>query len=819
MAFNNTAQSRDFKGISFWHSLPLAHWRFVRAERGKSISSDDVIDTGDLYRATIPFYEADDRASLEFYRGPAMVTNSRTACVGPTFQSFKIDYYPVSDLSSPELILRAEFQAYIDKLFDMREEKYLPMTAECKLINDWDSGSSEWPLTMCRIIPQVSPYQKIYDFYPRLLVNSKGPLNIPLHMRDESRTPFDEEQSYEEYLEDYLAPFAKLKAKKNGPWTKVFNDDGDEVLEATAVSTESGYGESADKVLPGRLQQTDGSYGPNRSSDVGDLHLYDYWDPTKYAAEEHEHGVRYDPYGFADVLDSIELSGWTLRLSGVGDHTPRLPRTWFIHPDHTDFFQEPNYDIIEQANTVNAVAIQLPRRWTRLIIVLLIIFVHFITLTITVISFALHTESSMLGEPWQAVSQVLSPETERLIQEGAKGASMADRHVKEWAKATGRNVGFYSVIQHHEDQEAKIQKRETSGKPLTATMRSVVFKGVKQVALEDRPKPTIQDPTDIIAKVKYTALCGSELHVFRGHQPSGTGFIMGHEFTGVVDEVGSAITKLQPGDAIVSPFTVSCGECFFCKHGFSSRCDKSLLFGTVPLDGAQAEYVRIPYAESTVVKAPEEIDDLKLCLMADIFPTGCYAASNGLKDLSKEQVEDSIVVLIGCGPVGICALIAALEYKPKAILAVDGIESRLSLAKSLGAEPWNYLTQKDELEKRVKELSDGRGADVIIEVVGHSSALDMGFKLLRPWGIISSVGVHNGEIPWTGNQAYGKNLTIKMGRCPVRSIFEDSLKLLAKKQHLLDFMTATVMPLSNALEGYELFDSMKAQKVIFDAEK
>lgn len=246
---------------------------------------------------------------------------------------------------------------------------------------------------------------------------------------------------------------------------------------------------------------------------------------------------------------------------------------------------------------------------------------------------------------------------------------------------------------------------------------------------------------------------------------------MGHEFTGVVDEVGSAITKLQPGDAIVSPFTVSCGECFFCKHGFSSRCDKSLLFGTVPLDGAQAEYVRIPYAESTVVKAPEEIDDLKLCLMADIFPTGCYAASNGLKDLSKEQAEDSIVVLIGCGPVGICALIAALEYKPKAILAVDGIESRLSLAKSLGAEPWNYLTQKDDLEKRVKELSDGRGADVIIEIVGHSSALDMGFKLLRPWGIISSVGVHNGEIPWTGNQAYGKNLTIKMGRCPVRSKF------------------------------------------------
>lgn len=246
---------------------------------------------------------------------------------------------------------------------------------------------------------------------------------------------------------------------------------------------------------------------------------------------------------------------------------------------------------------------------------------------------------------------------------------------------------------------------------------------------------------------------------------------MGHEFTGVVDEVGSAVEGLKLGDAIVSPFTVSCGQCFFCTRGFSSRCDKSLLFGCALLDGAQAEYVRIPYAETTVVKAPKEVEALKLCLMADIFPTGCFAATNGLGHLEKEHVEDSLVVVIGCGPVGICALIATLEYKPKAVLAVDGIESRLDIAKGLGAEPWNYLTQKDDLEKRVKELSHGRGADVVIEVVGHSSALDMGFKLLRPWGTISSVGVHNGEIPWSGNQAYSKNLTVKMGRCPVRSMY------------------------------------------------
>ncbi|KAI1305075.1 GroES-like protein [Xylaria venustula] len=351
------------------------------------------------------------------------------------------------------------------------------------------------------------------------------------------------------------------------------------------------------------------------------------------------------------------------------------------------------------------------------------------------------------------------------------------------------------------------------------TMRAVVLRGVRDVAVEERPVPTIQDSKDIIVKVRYTALCGSELHVFRGHQTSAPGFIMGHEFTGTVNQVGSSVKSVQPGDAIVCPFTVSCGECFYCKRGFSSRCEKCLLFGCPLLDGGQAEYVRVPLADTTVVKAPSGIEELKLCLMADILPTGYFAASNALGQLGPDDVHDSVVVLIGCGPVGLCALVAALEYTPKAVLAVDGVPSRLDLAKSIGAEPWNYLEQKDELVARVKELTDGRGADMVIEVVGHSSALDTAFELLRPWGTISSVGVHNGVIPWSGNQAYGKNLKIQMGRCPVRSIFPEALGLLEKKQHVFDFMTENVMPLSQAVEGYELFDSMKVQKVIFDAEK
>ncbi|GFF48495.1 S-(hydroxymethyl)glutathione dehydrogenase [Aspergillus udagawae] len=350
-------------------------------------------------------------------------------------------------------------------------------------------------------------------------------------------------------------------------------------------------------------------------------------------------------------------------------------------------------------------------------------------------------------------------------------------------------------------------------------MQAVIFKGPLEVALETRPIPQIQDPTEVILKVRYTALCGSELHVFRGHQPSSTGFIMGHEFTGEVIETGAAVQNFKKGDRVVSPFTLSCGECFYCARGCSSRCAKGKLFGSAVLDGGQAEYVRVPLADGTLVAAPPAVDEKKLVLMADIFPTGYFAARNAFRGWEEEVVRGSTVVLFGCGPVGLCALISALEYRPAALIAVDSVPDRLERARSLGAEAWNFQTDAQGLRDRVLQLTDGRGADVAIEVVGHSSALRMAFELLRPWGRISSVGVHNGEIPWTGNEAYGKNLQLQMGRCPVRSIFEDALDLLVKKQDSLEFMTADIRPLSEAIAAYDDFNQMKSQKVIFEAGK
>lgn len=320
----------------------------------------------------------------------------------------------------------------------------------------------------------------------------------------------------------------------------------------------------------------------------------------------------------------------------------------------------------------------------------------------------------------------------------------------------------------------------------TQTMKAVIFKGPHEVAIEDRPVPKIQDPTDIIVKVEYTALCGSELHVFRGHQASPTGFIMGHEFTGRVHEVseilipspyflsnppyrlslhfhpfstklttvdntqvGSEVKTFGKNDLVVSPFTVSCGTCFYCTQGFSSRCEKCLLFGCAALDGGQAEYVRIPLADSTAVKAPEGIKENALVLMADIFPTGWFAAHNAFRQLEEGQAAQSTVVLLGLGPVGLCALVNILDYGAKNVVVVDGVDSRLELAKKIGGdkvEGWNFMKDEAGLKKRVLELTEGRGADVVVEVVGLSPALKLGFDLLRPWGVISSVGVHNAEV-------------------------------------------------------------------------
>ncbi|KAI6376521.1 hypothetical protein MCOR25_002735 [Pyricularia grisea] len=347
------------------------------------------------------------------------------------------------------------------------------------------------------------------------------------------------------------------------------------------------------------------------------------------------------------------------------------------------------------------------------------------------------------------------------------------------------------------------------------TMKAVVFDGPYKISVQDRPVPQLQNDKDIIVKVHASGLCGSELHAYRGIEEFGSGFIMGHEFTGTVTEVGSAVKTVQVGDKVVTPFTVSCMECFYCKKTQTSRCEHSQLFGSAALDGGQAEYVRVPFADGTVVKAPDEFaeDDKALVLMADIWPTGYFGASNAFKLL--EATPDPVVVVIGCGPVGLCAVVAALEHKPKHLFAIDGVDSRLELAKGLGAEPLNFVTDREGMFKRIMEVSGGRGADAVVEVVGLKDALRTAFDILRPFGVISSIGVHSTELPWTAAEAYDKNVRVQMGRCPVRGVFEEALELLVKRKDKFSFMFDKILPLDAAVEAYDMFDKRKVQKVIF----
>lgn len=323
---------------------------------------------------------------------------------------------------------------------------------------------------------------------------------------------------------------------------------------------------------------------------------------------------------------------------------------------------------------------------------------------------------------------------------------------------------------------------------------------------------------------------------------------MGHEFTGVVHAVGSAVSSVKLGDRVICPFTTSCANtCFYCRRGQSSRCSDSLPLGSTRVDGAQAEYVRVPSADSTLVRQPLDLirkkfpnyteteikkESQKFVLMADIFPTGFFAARNALKDLTGtnnnefnnlSKTEPPVIAVIGCGPVGLCGIISITHLAPKGsiIYAIDTVPDRLNEAQKLGAIPIRLDPSKPLADDPngplhvIQKATNGRGADAIMEIVGRPDALRLAFELVRPFGRISSVGVHNAEIPIAGNEAYDKNVTMQFGRCPVRSIFNDALPVFVQNLDKLDIMTGHIMNLKDAVEAYEIFEKRKVQKIVF----
>ncbi len=338
-------------------------------------------------------------------------------------------------------------------------------------------------------------------------------------------------------------------------------------------------------------------------------------------------------------------------------------------------------------------------------------------------------------------------------------------------------------------------------------MKALTFNGKQQINFETVDDPSILSPTDAIVKVKLCAICGSDLHVYREHEKGlDHGTVMGHEFVGEIVETGKAVTNLQKGDKVVSPFSTNCGHCYYCQIGLTCRCEHSQLYGWVEhgqgLHGTQAEYVRVPLAEGSLMKYDSSISDAAALFTGDIMATGYHCAA------MAEIKEDGTYVVMGCGPVGLMAILGAFDQGAKEVFAIDAVAERLDQAKAYGAIPINF--QKEEVVAILQKATKGRGVDAVMDAVGSDDAARLAYELIRAGGIISTVGVHNSDhMAFNPVEAYNKNLTYKIGRCPARHYMPMLLDKLQKGKMDTSAIITHRLPLSAGPQAYEMFDQKK----------
>ncbi len=334
-------------------------------------------------------------------------------------------------------------------------------------------------------------------------------------------------------------------------------------------------------------------------------------------------------------------------------------------------------------------------------------------------------------------------------------------------------------------------------------MKGITFQEPYRLAYEEVDDPALEAPGDVVVRVEVGAVCGSDLHVYRGHEAGlDPGTVMGHEFVGEVVACGSAVRAVASGDRVVSPFTTSCGGCFFCERGLTARCVEGQLFGWVEggrgLHGAQCGYVRVPLANTTLVRVPEGLDSGIALLAGDVLATGFYCAESG------GAGPDGVVAVLGCGPVGLMAIVGSLELGCERVYAVDAVGERLELARSFGATP---VELGGEPVERLREATEGRGADVVLEAVGSPEASRLAVDLVRAGGTVAAVGVHTErQFAFSPVEAYDKNLTYRAGRCPVRPRLEPMLELAASGRYDLGRILSHRLPLADGVRAYEIFD-------------
>jgi S-(hydroxymethyl)glutathione dehydrogenase/alcohol dehydrogenase len=372
-------------------------------------------------------------------------------------------------------------------------------------------------------------------------------------------------------------------------------------------------------------------------------------------------------------------------------------------------------------------------------------------------------------------------------------------------------------------------------------MKAAVFHKAGDIRYDTVADPRIEDSRDVILKVTSTAICGSDLHILSGAVPQVENMVLGHEFMGIVEEVGSSITNLKKGDRVVVPFPIACGHCFFCTHEASPACENSnykhygpngdmmdqkggALFGYTDLyggySGGQAEYVRVPYADISPRIVPDEMTDEQVLFLTDIFPTGWSA-------IDWAQLKGGeVVAIFGSGPVGLMAQKAAWLNGASKVIAIDPLDYRLEKAKAVNkVETLN--PHKVNVVEAIREMTGGRGADVCVDAVGFEpersfadkfkatinfekgsmKVLDMCFEAVRRMGTVSIMGVYGSTYDnFPLHRIFDKGITIKQGQAPVLNYIDHLIDLVMQKKVVLDDIITHTVPLAKVTEAYTMFD-------------
>lgn len=282
-------------------------------------------------------------------------------------------------------------------------------------------------------------------------------------------------------------------------------------------------------------------------------------------------------------------------------------------------------------------------------------------------------------------------------------------------------------------------------------MKALVYKRLNSVVLEDRPLPSVQKPTDAIVKLTYTTICGTDLHIIKGDVPTCEhGRILGHEGVGIIDKIGDGVRSFEHGDRVLVSCISACGTCEYCRKGMTSHCTTGGWILGNTIDGTQAEYVRIPNADSSLHHIPDGLDEKALVMLSDILPTGLECGV-----LNGKVQPGGTVVIVGSGPIGLAALMSAQLYSPSLLILVDKDANRLKAAKQFGA---HHTVDPEHAEKLIKDLTFGKGCDTVIEAVGIPESFQLCQDLVAPGGIIANIGVHGTKVDLHLEKLWDRNI-------------------------------------------------------------